>query len=121
MVGHGGGGGIRRAILWCSKLLFSIGFDAPGNVARAIYHGVAVKTGFKTSSAAELKAAIDKLLGGPSIQKQHDAFKTICGTSGTDAECSDYRACVEADRIFMTLPEMLPPYFEWLTQSFPNE
>lgn len=62
-VGHGGGGGIRESIFYgVPMLLAPIGFDAPGNVARAIYHGIAIKADFKTSSAQELKAAIDKLL-----------------------------------------------------------
>ena len=70
MVGHGGGGGIRESLFYgVPMLLVPIGFDAPGNVARAIYHGVAVKADFKTSSAAELKAAIDKLLGDPSYSE----------------------------------------------------
>jgi len=64
MVGHGGGGGIRESLFYgVPMLLVPIGFDAPGNVARAVYHGVAVKADFKTSSATELKAAIDRLLG----------------------------------------------------------
>jgi MGT family glycosyltransferase len=70
MVGHGGGGGIRESLFFgVPMLLAPIGFDAPGNVARAVYHGVALKADFKTSSAQELKAAIDKLLGDASYAK----------------------------------------------------
>jgi zeaxanthin glucosyltransferase len=67
MIGHGGGGGIRESLFYgVPMLLLPIGFDAPGNVARAVYHGVAVKADFENSSAEELKQAIDKLLGDPS-------------------------------------------------------
>jgi len=70
MAGHGGGGGIRESLFYgVPMLLVPIGFDAPGNVARAVYHGVAVKADFKPSSAGELKAAIDRLLGDPSYSE----------------------------------------------------
>jgi UDP:flavonoid glycosyltransferase YjiC (YdhE family) len=67
MVGHGGGGGIRESIFYgVPLLLLPIGFDAPGNAARAVYHGLALRSDFRKASPPELKAAIDKLLSEPS-------------------------------------------------------
>jgi len=67
MVGHGGGGGIRECMFYGVPLvLCPLGFDAPGNTARALYHGVAVRADFREASAPKLKAAIDQVLSDPS-------------------------------------------------------
>jgi UDP:flavonoid glycosyltransferase YjiC (YdhE family) len=67
MVGHGGGGGIRESIFFgVPMLLAPMGFDAPGNAARAVFHGAALRVDFRKTSAPELASAIDKLLNDPS-------------------------------------------------------
>ena len=67
MVGHAGGSGIRESVFYgVPMLLFPMGFDAPGNAARAAHHGVALRADFRKASAQEIKSAIDKLLNDPS-------------------------------------------------------
>jgi zeaxanthin glucosyltransferase len=67
MVGHGGGGGIRESIFYgVPMLLAPIGHDAPGNTARAVYHGIALRVDFKNVSEHELTPAIAKLVADPS-------------------------------------------------------
>jgi zeaxanthin glucosyltransferase len=75
MVGHAGSGCIRESI-FCGvpMLLLPIGIDAPGNAARAVYHGIALRANFRKASAQDLKAAIDKLLDEPSYS---DAAKRM--------------------------------------------
>jgi zeaxanthin glucosyltransferase len=70
MVGHAGSGCIRESI-YCGvpMLLLPITFDAPGNAARAIYHGMALRADFQKVSAQELKNSIDKLLAEPSYSE----------------------------------------------------
>lgn len=70
MVGHGGGGGIRESIFYgVPMLLLPMGFDAPGNAARAVYHGLAVRADFRKVSAQELKLAMAELLDNPSYSE----------------------------------------------------
>src|SRR5436309_2361526 len=67
MVGHGGGGCIRESLFYGVPILLApIGFDAPGNAARAVYHGTALRVDFRKASSQELKLALDKLLNDPS-------------------------------------------------------
>src|SRR5205823_6116679 len=67
MVGHGGGGGIRESIFYGVRmLLVPVGHDAPGNTARAVYHGIALRADFQKVSTQELRTAIEKLLDDPS-------------------------------------------------------
>lgn len=67
MVGHGGSGGIRESIFYgVPMLLLPVGHDAPGNTARAVYHGLALRGDFQKISASELKVAIEELLSDPS-------------------------------------------------------
>jgi UDP:flavonoid glycosyltransferase YjiC (YdhE family) len=75
MVGHAGSGCIRESI-FCGvpMLLLPVGIDAPGNAARAVYHGIALRADFRKASAQELKAAIDELLDEPSYS---DAAKRM--------------------------------------------
>lgn len=70
MVGHAGSGCIRESI-YCGvpMLLLPITFDGPGNTARAIYHGMALKADFQKVSVQELKDSISKLLGEPSYSE----------------------------------------------------
>jgi len=70
MVGHGGGGGLRESIFYGVPLvLCAIGFDAVGNTARALYHGLAVRADFRKVSAQELKLAIHRVLRDPSYSE----------------------------------------------------
>lgn len=67
MIGHGGGGGIRESVFYgVPMLLLPLGFDAPGNAARAAHHGLALRADFRKASAQELKSAIDTLMNDPS-------------------------------------------------------
>ena len=67
MVGHGGGGGIRESIFYgIPMLLVPVGHDAPGNTARAVHHGLALRADFRKVSASQLKLSIAKLLDEPS-------------------------------------------------------
>ena len=70
MVGHAGSGCIRESI-YCGvpMVLCSLGFDAAGNTARALYHGVAVWADFRNASKEQLGVAIDKLLSDPSCSQ----------------------------------------------------
>jgi zeaxanthin glucosyltransferase len=64
MVGHAGTGGVRESMFYgVPMVLCPLGFDAPGNSARAVHHGVAVRADFRKVSAQELKTAINKVLG----------------------------------------------------------
>jgi zeaxanthin glucosyltransferase len=47
-------------------LLLPVGHDAPGNTARAVYHGFALRADFQKVSVSELKLALEKLLDDPS-------------------------------------------------------
>jgi MGT family glycosyltransferase len=70
MVGHAGGGGIRESIFYgVPMLLLPMGFDAPGNAARAVYHGLALRADFRKVSAQELKTAMAELLDNPSYSE----------------------------------------------------
>ena len=63
MIGHAGSGCIRESIYYgVPMLLFPITFDAPGNTARAVHHGMALRANFFTVLAPELKNAINQLL-----------------------------------------------------------
>jgi len=67
MIGHAGGGCVRESVFYgVPMLLLPMGFDAPGNAARAVHHGLALRADFRKASAHELKSAIDKLLADPS-------------------------------------------------------
>jgi zeaxanthin glucosyltransferase len=67
MVGHAGTGGVRESMFYgVPMVLCPLGFDAPGNSARAVHHGVAVRADFRKVSAQELRMAISKVLGDPS-------------------------------------------------------
>jgi zeaxanthin glucosyltransferase len=67
MVGHAGGGCVRESIFYgVPMLLLPVGFDAPGNAARACAHGTALRADFQKASARDLQIAIDKLLDDPS-------------------------------------------------------
>lgn len=67
MIGHAGGGCVRESVFYgVPMLLLPMGFDAPGNAARAVHHGLALRADFRKASALELKSAIDKLLNDPS-------------------------------------------------------
>jgi UDP:flavonoid glycosyltransferase YjiC (YdhE family) len=67
MVGHAGGGCIRESVFYgVPMLLLPMGFDAPGNAARAAHHGLALRADFRKASAQDLKSAIDKVLKDPS-------------------------------------------------------
>jgi zeaxanthin glucosyltransferase len=70
MVGHAGAGCIRESTFYgVPMLLLPMAFDAPGNAARAAYHGMALRADFRKVSAQELLAAIDKLLNDPSYSE----------------------------------------------------
>jgi MGT family glycosyltransferase len=70
MIGHAGGGGIRESILHgVPMLLLPMGFDAPGNAARAAYHGLALRADFRKVSAPELQKAMAELLDNPSYSE----------------------------------------------------
>jgi zeaxanthin glucosyltransferase len=67
MVGHAGAGCIRESTFYgVPMLLLPMAFDAPGNAARAVYHGMALRADFRGVSANDLVVAIDKLLHDPS-------------------------------------------------------
>src|SRR5262249_24520679 len=66
MVRHAGSGCIRESIFFgVPMLLLPITFDAPGNTARAVYHGLALKADFRTVTAQDFKASLEKLLDVP--------------------------------------------------------
>jgi zeaxanthin glucosyltransferase len=70
MVGHGGTGCLRESMFYGVPLvLCPLGFDAPGNTARALHHGVAVRADFQRVSATELQTAINKVLSDPSYSE----------------------------------------------------
>ena len=70
MVGHAGSGCIRESIYYgVPMLLLPSTFDGPGNAARAVYHGMALKADFQKVSAQELKDSISKLLAEPSYSQ----------------------------------------------------
>lgn len=67
MVGHAGAGCIRESTFYgVPMLLLPMAFDAPGNAARAVYHGTALRADFLKVSVQDLIVAIDKLLNDPS-------------------------------------------------------
>lgn len=70
MIGHAGTGGVRESMFYgVPMVLCPLGFDAPGNSARAVHHGVAVRADFQKVSAQELKMAINKVLADPSYSE----------------------------------------------------
>lgn len=70
MVGHAGSGCIRESIYYgVPMLLLPSTFDGPGNAARAVYHGLALRADFQKISAQELKESIGKLLAEPSYSE----------------------------------------------------
>jgi UDP:flavonoid glycosyltransferase YjiC (YdhE family) len=55
-------------------LLLPITFDGPGNTARAVYHGLALKADFRMVTAEDFKTALEELLDVPSYS---DAAKRM--------------------------------------------
>jgi UDP:flavonoid glycosyltransferase YjiC (YdhE family) len=75
MVGHAGSGCIRESIFFgVPMLLLPITFDGPGNTARAVYHGLALKADFRMVTAEDFKTALEELLDVPSYS---DAAKRM--------------------------------------------
>jgi zeaxanthin glucosyltransferase len=66
MVGHAGSGCIRESIFFGVPMIL---LDAPGNTARAIYHGLALKADFRTVTTQDFKAGLEKLLGVPAYSE----------------------------------------------------
>jgi UDP:flavonoid glycosyltransferase YjiC (YdhE family) len=59
-------------------LLLPTTFDGPGNTARAVHHGLALRADFQKVSVQELKIAIDKLLNDPSYSESAKRMSKKC-------------------------------------------
>lgn len=79
MIGHAGSGCVRESMYYgVPMLLLPSTFDGPGNTARAVHHGLALRADFQKVSAQELKIAIDKLLNDPSYSESAKRMSKKC-------------------------------------------
>jgi UDP:flavonoid glycosyltransferase YjiC (YdhE family) len=79
MVGHAGSGCVRESMYYgVPMLLLPSTFDGPGNTARAVHCGLALRTDFQKVSAEELKIEIDKLLNDPSYSESAKRMSKKC-------------------------------------------
>lgn len=71
MITHGGANTVKECILLgVPMVIFPLGGDHPGIAARAIYHGLAVRSDFTKLNAIKLRTLIDAATNDPFIRSQ---------------------------------------------------
>jgi zeaxanthin glucosyltransferase len=71
MIGHGGINSIAESLYFgVPMVLFPLGFDQPGNVARVVYHGVGLCGDARRSSPRDILHRVETVLGDPAFARR---------------------------------------------------
>ncbi|WP_223632388.1 glycosyltransferase [Corallococcus sp. EGB] len=78
MITHGGLNSVKECIcLGVPMLVYPLMFDQPGNAARVVHHGLGLRGNIRETSAEQVGAQLDQLLGTPTFQARIRAMQRI--------------------------------------------
>ncbi|RKG71633.1 hypothetical protein D7V80_00800 [Corallococcus sp. CA054B] len=76
MITHGGLNSVKECIcLGVPMLVYPLMFDQPGNAARVVHHGLGLRGNIRETSAEQVGAQLDQLLGTPAFQARIRAMQ----------------------------------------------
>ncbi len=96
MITHGGAGGIKESIAHgVSMVLFPCKWDQPGNVTRAVHHGLGVEGKFDCLTTDKLTSLIRKVLDDPTYRhKTRSVRESVLSSRALDAGVNQIMAII---------------------------